>query len=175
VPDIVANVKSRGYSFVSVERCLWGPNFQRHPSYVHANRFCFYPVVHWPELSKAEPCPVSDWSDWSDCDANCGTGTQTRVRLTMPPSLKQTSAACGSVPLFEARECTAATVTCPTAECVFGAWTSWGRCSATCGGGTQIRTRSVSIAGGSNCGPVLQTQLCNMHACVSRRALRGDQ
>lgn len=174
LPDIVSDVQSRGYSFVSVDRCLWGANYQHHPSYVHANRFCPQSVAGWPSVTASHSCPVSDWSDWSDCDANCGSGTQTRVRLTLPPSLKQTSAACGSVPLFESRVCTAATATCPTTGCEFGSWTKWGSCSATCGGGTQIRTRAVS-SGGSSCGPVLQTQLCNMHACVNRRALRGEQ
>jgi peptidoglycan-N-acetylglucosamine deacetylase len=175
VPQIIASVQRRGLTYVSVDRCLWGPSFQRHPSYVFSNRFCPQSVANWPSVSTSNPCPVSDWSDWSNCDTSCGTGTQTRVRLTMPPSLKQTSAACGSVSLYESRQCTGTTSTCSTSSsCGYGEWTNWGSCSATCGGGTQIRTRTTTNFWDPSCGTVLQTQLCNMNACVGRRGLRGD-
>jgi peptidoglycan-N-acetylglucosamine deacetylase len=171
VPQIISNVKSRGYSFISVDQCLWGANFKRNPSWVFANRLCGQSDAGWPSVTASEPCPVSEWSDWSDCDVSCGPGTQTRVRLTMPPSLAQTSAACGSVPLIESRACSGQAAC--SSSCTYNAWTNWGACSKSCGGGTQIQTRTVK-SGGSGCGAVLQTQVCNTQACVSRRALRGE-
>jgi peptidoglycan/xylan/chitin deacetylase (PgdA/CDA1 family) len=174
VPSILSFIQTKSYEFVSVERCVWGPNYQRHPSWVHMHRMCDQAVANWPAVTPSESCPVSEWSDWSDCDVSCGPGTQTRVRLTMPPSLAQTSAACGSVPLIESRACSGQAAC--SSSCTYNAWTNWGACSKSCGGGTQIQTRTVK-SGGSGCGAVLQTQVCNTQACVSspaRRALRGE-
>ena len=36
VESFVSIARAKGYSFVSLERCLWGPNFQRNPSWVRA-------------------------------------------------------------------------------------------------------------------------------------------
>ena len=97
------------------------------------------------------------------CDASCGIGRQTRVRLTLPPSLQKTSSSCSEVgPFIQAQACVV-TPACATSGCTFGTWTNWGPCSATCGGGVQIQTRTVS---GTSCGPVLRSQLCNTQVCV---------
>lgn len=34
VTTFINGAKTLGYTLVSIERCLWGPNFQRHPSWV---------------------------------------------------------------------------------------------------------------------------------------------
>ena len=49
-------------------------------------------------------------------------------------------------------------------------WSSWGSCSASCGGGAQTRTRTCTnpapANGGSSCsGSTSETQACNIHAC----------
>ena len=51
-------------------------------------------------------------------------------------------------------------------------WTQWNDCSATCGGGSQIRRRTCTNPppqyGGKNCvelGPAGQTQECNPDPC----------
>ncbi|CAH3043762.1 unnamed protein product [Pocillopora meandrina] len=56
---------------------------------------------------------------------------------------------------------------------VNGGWSSfgpWGQCSATCGGGTQERSRTCTnpppSGGGAQCvGPSKETQACNTHEC----------
>ena len=49
---------------------------------------------------------------------------------------------------------------------VNGAWSTWGSCSATCGGGTQARscTSPVPANGGAACSGAT-SQACNTQAC----------
>jgi hypothetical protein len=72
VQTFIAGAKARGYTLVSIYECMWGPNFQRHPSWVYAHRNCGSPKPAWPAATGAEPCPLSDWyvhgllSDWRE-------------------------------------------------------------------------------------------------------------
>jgi hypothetical protein len=103
-------------------------------------------------------------STWSPCDTPCGPGTQTRVRYTMPPSLQSSSPACSSSAFVQQQACTGAVASCPS-SCAYGAWSGFGACSRTCGGGTQYRTRALT-AGVASCGPLISVQLCNTQACA---------
>ena len=56
-------------------------------------------------------------------------------------------------------------------------WSQWTECTATCGGGTQSRSRSCTNPaaqnGGKSCldqglGPELETQMCNVEPCPSK-------
>jgi hypothetical protein len=61
------------------------------------------------------------------------------------------------------------TQACPV-DCAVSAWSAWGTCSATCGGGTQTQTRTVvtpSSNGGAACPALTQSQACNTQACSS--------
>lgn len=167
--EVIDLVIDAGFEPIKLDRCVWGPNFRQHPSWVHMHRACSASQETWPTVT-ASTCPVSDWSVWSPCDTPCGAGKQTRVRLTTPPGLEQSHAACGDVELIQQRACSAPS---SCGSCAFSAWTNWGACSKACGGGTQIQTRRVT-SGGDSCGPVVNTALCNMQSCVSRRALRGS-
>jgi len=52
----------------------------------------------------------------------------------------------------------------------WGGYSSWGGCSASCGGGTQTQSRSCNGTaeyGGDSCsGSSINTQSCNTHSCV---------
>lgn len=59
---------------------------------------------------------------------------------------------------------------------VYSDWSHWSRCSASCGGGTQERTRkcffSKEAQGGVDCsslGPSLETRECNALLCPGKR------
>lgn len=162
VPVLVAAARAHNYQLVSVDRCVWGANYTRHPSWVYAYGNCdgnsssgllhWYPGVVWPD--PAGGCPVSDWGEWSACDAACDVGTQTRARLTMPPSLRTTTA-CASVRLVQSRQCTGAATSCPQpgGPCVpfsdWAPWTSAAQCSS-CGVGTRREYRRVLSSGDTN-------------------------
>jgi hypothetical protein len=53
-------------------------------------------------------------------------------------------------------------------DCVVSNWSNWGECSATCGGGTQTRTRTIITPpanGGQQCPALSEIQTCNTQAC----------
>ncbi len=92
-------------------------------------------------------CPTvvhGGWSDWTyaACSRSCGGGTQTRSRsCTNPPPQNGGSQCTGSS--FENG------ILCNTEAClvvVHGGWSDWtySACSATCGDGTQTRSRTCT-------------------------------
>ncbi|CAF4459890.1 unnamed protein product, partial [Rotaria sp. Silwood2] len=110
-------------------------------------------------------CPVDGvwgtWSSYSDCTASCNTGTQTRTRLCMNQSD-------GGQPCYGSATQTTScntNVTCP----IDGQWTTWSSrspCSATCGTGFTVRTRTctqiVPTFGGVSCpGSSLLYETCS--------------
>lgn len=157
---------SAGYSTVTVERCIWGPNYTAHPSWVFAHRYCNDPAVIgmsqkdatavWPSPTPDLPCPLSDWGEWSPCDAACGSGTQTRARLTLPPS-RATTTACTGVDLVQLQTCAnpslpaACGVVMTPSSCPLSEWVWW-NASVSCGApvgvqGTQVQYRRVVLDG----------------------------
>ena len=66
---------------------------------------------------------------------------------------------------------------CIVVDGKYSEWTSWSQCTATCGGGTQMRKRTCTNPppenGGKSCldqglGPELETQMCNVQPCPSK-------
>lgn len=115
------------------------------------------------------PCPInggwSDWTDWSQCSVGCGSGTQTATRTCTNPSPQYGGANCQGD--------SSQTRTCNTDPCpVDGVWSDWGpwaACSADCGGGLQLRTRTCTPPqnGGQYCqGSDTDVQSCNNDPCV---------
>lgn len=57
---------------------------------------------------------------------------------------------------------------CAPVDCQVSNWSAWSACSATCGGGTQTRTRTVLVQpenGGQSCPALSETQACNTQNC----------
>ncbi|CAD7946234.1 unnamed protein product [Amoebophrya sp. A120] len=91
-------------------------------------------------LECPQDCEVSDWSDWSECSAHCGSGVRHRVRSVVKEA-KGGGKACPNTSDME----NCASKTC-NADCQLSDWTSWDTCSQTCGSGLQVRRRDVISA-----------------------------
>ncbi|PFX32412.1 Hemicentin-1 [Stylophora pistillata] len=117
-----------------------------------------------------EPCPVhgnwARWEDWRQCSVSCGGGTQIRSRTcTNPP------------PQFGGRNCSGESQnerSCNEQRCPihgnWARWEDWRQCSVSCGGGTQIRSRTCTNPppqfGGRNCSGESQNERsCNEQRC----------
>lgn len=121
------------------------------------------------------PCPIDcsgEWSEWSDCNQDCDGGTQTRtynVEIEKRSGYKNDLPVDGNECPFadqevETQQCN--THPCPI-DCEMSSWTQ-GTCSATCGGGTRINTRTITTPpkhGGMPCGDLQETQDCNTGPC----------
>ncbi|XP_063684803.1 SCO-spondin-like [Bolinopsis microptera] len=118
----------------------------------------------------SDPCAVNGgWSEygaWSKCSAECNGGTQIRSKECNNPAPANGGAACVGDD--------SQTQSCNSDPCaVNGGWSeygAWSKCSAECGGGTQIRSKECNnpapANGGAACvGDDSQTQSCNSDPC----------
>jgi len=125
---------------------------------------------------KTEPCNEQDcpvdggYTDWSisECSVTCGGGIQTLTRTCTNPPPSNGGKDCSGLGLTEK------TISCNEQECpVDGGYSDWSectKCSVTCGGGTQILTRTCTnpppANGGKNCdGAAQKTAPCNEINC----------
>ncbi|XP_071958715.1 coadhesin-like isoform X2 [Antedon mediterranea] len=110
-----------------------------------------------------------NWGTWSDCLVTCGEGVFTRFRECDSPAPKYGGDYCVGDPSID-QVCTMPP--CP----INGSWSEWtdfGDCSATCGGGSRVRTRTCSDPppdyGGLDCPAVdlsEESEICNTNACA---------
>ncbi|XP_022341552.2 semaphorin-5A-like [Crassostrea virginica] len=107
----------------------------------------------------------SIWTNWSVCSSACDQGFQKRIRVCSNPAPSNGGQDCVGEKL-ESQTCTV--TPCPV-DGYMSEWGSWGACSATCGGGFQIRTRTCHdpLYGGKNCtGDVVDLNpSCNNNSC----------
>lgn len=114
------------------------------------------------DKSCPEPCQVSEWSSWGACSVTCGLGKRSRSRSVEVPA--KHGGTCDNA--LEAEE-KCKEVDCPV-PCVMSDWSSWGKCSASCGTGTKSRTRKVEVDakhGGECAGKLDQSEKCMDMPC----------
>ncbi|XP_078680022.1 coadhesin-like [Branchiostoma floridae x Branchiostoma belcheri] len=120
---------------------------------IACNRRCCPRNCHW-----------HDWSAWSSCTATCGSsGTRSRSRGRTPEN-------CGGAPCSgSSSQVEACNRVCCPRNCQWGSWGSWSSCSASCGSGTQRRSRSIAVSancGGIPCnGSTSETKSCHAGCC----------
>ncbi|KAJ7397259.1 semaphorin-5A [Pitangus sulphuratus] len=108
----------------------------------------------------------SPWSPWSQCSRDCSRGIRNRKRVCSNPEPKYGGLPCLG-PSLEYQECNI--LPCPV-DGGWSCWSSWSKCSATCGGGHYMRTRSCTnpapAYGGDIClGLHTEEALCNTQPC----------
>jgi hypothetical protein len=135
----------------------------RDPS--HGGRKC--PPLSDTQACNRHSCPVDclldNWGAWTPCSVTCGTGNYLRSRAMIQNNMFGGRACDG---MLENDSCEAGP--CPI-HCEVDPWGSWGKCTATCGSGKRVRTRSVRTHanhGGFQCPVLNQVQTCNPHACA---------
>lgn len=110
----------------------------------------------------------TSWSDFSPCTVSCGPGTRTRTRSCSNPGPKHGGDDCQGYPN--------STEICFLGHCPvhgnYSEWSMFSRCTLTCGGGKQYRTRTcnrpIPQYGGLNCsglGPKREEVDCNTNPC----------
>ena len=106
-------------------------------------------------------CQMTNWWSWSRCTQTCGGGTRLRMRMAARQDTYG-GKPCG--PTQETGSC--AFFECAQ-DCAIQPWTPWTSCSASCGGGSQSRSRVNTAArfGGRACPSAVQTRDCNAFPC----------
>jgi hypothetical protein len=124
-------------------------------------------------LSQQQNCYVNScpddckftWGEWTACTKSCGAGKQMR-HVKKAANAQHGGAVC---PTDQQRKCN--DFACPTVECKVAIWGSWEMCSAACGPGVQMRSRSVVTNpshGGSKCPKLEDVRNCEEKGCPEK-------
>ncbi|XP_062574138.1 protocadherin Fat 4-like [Saccostrea cucullata] len=109
------------------------------------------------EISNTIDCQLSDWTQWSACSENCGSGMAIRSRRLLTPAYCGGSL-CHNETLMESIECESYTA---STDCVMTEWGEWTECERNCNGGKQTRSREILLA-----------QQCKGAACPHKEDVR---
>mmetsp|Transcript_17488 Transcript_17488/g.47890 ORF Transcript_17488/g.47890 Transcript_17488/m.47890 type:complete len:627 (+) Transcript_17488:97-1977(+) len=95
-------------------------------------------------------CKWSDWSSWDDCSRTCAGGSRTRTRhvATKP---RGRGKLCEAVDKAQVEGCNTQSCHEKCVDGVWGQWSEWETCTATCSGGVTWRARAVKSAA-NDCG-----------------------
>ncbi|KAL4230559.1 Thrombospondin type 1 repeat-containing protein [Mactra antiquata] len=117
---------------------------------------CLGPRFEKVECNTNINCPVDGgwtvWSQWTACDAHCGTGIRERWRQCTNPAPMYGGMTCDG-PQLEIIDCNSG-IPCAV-DGNWSPWSNWDGCSASCGLGRQSRIRTCS-----NPRPAFGGQLC---------------
>jgi len=122
-----------------------------------------------PDEPEDKACLWSDWATWSACTCPCDGGQRSRDRhITQAP--RGNGARCKAWTKSEVASCN--TQSCSVESCQDGAWSPWENwqiCTASCGGGTTWRRRSVAVeadhCGVPATGKDAESKPCNTQSC----------
>lgn len=122
------------------------------------------------EMCTEPDCPLDgawgNWASWSVCSVTCGIGLQNRVRNCSKPYPDADGLFC----LGAARD----DKICIKKHCdedTWLEWSSWSKCSHSCGDGLKIRTRQcngTTLFGHSCSGDGRETDLCKHMECSGK-------
>eukprot|EP00929_Paragymnodinium_shiwhaense_P001919 TRINITY_DN102123_c0_g1_i1.p1 TRINITY_DN102123_c0_g1~~TRINITY_DN102123_c0_g1_i1.p1 ORF type:complete len:889 (+),score=217.71 TRINITY_DN102123_c0_g1_i1:80-2746(+) len=140
----------------------------------------YWKFVNDDSASILRDCEVGDWTV-GPCSKAC---TEEQglpgVRLMMRPVIFQPGKDRIEEELGSSCPATEQTAKCAEAacpqDCKMAGWSGWAACSRPCGGGEQLRTRSVaqtSRNGGKPCAVAVEARSCNIQACANDCSL-GD-
>lgn len=119
-------------------------------------------VDDWiPELCSV-PCDNDCTADGTKKDGTLCGGTQVLNRKVV---VKNNKFGIKCVPLTSSRSC--GQILCPV-DCKMSSWSTWGKCTKECEGGSQARTRSILKKpknGGEQCDTPQEAQSCNTGSC----------
>ncbi|XP_076760854.1 uncharacterized protein LOC143429228 [Xylocopa sonorina] len=105
----------------------------------------------------------SNWSKWSMCSVECGSGIQIKKRFCSESQSKQRSSCKGSA--MEVKGC--AINNC-SINGMWSSWTAWSLCTSTCGVGTQLRNRMCNNPSPSGNGTTCVGSASEVHQCFTR-------
>ncbi|XP_060564396.1 coadhesin-like [Ruditapes philippinarum] len=109
----------------------------------------------------------SSWSTWSSCSASCLGGISNRRRFCNNPTPSPFGHDCVGNDQ-ETKACNS--FACPAVNGHWSVWSTWSSCSATCDGGTKVRTRQCNNPAPSGNGRVCignseDKNICNTGSC----------
>ncbi|CAF0865986.1 unnamed protein product [Rotaria sordida] len=135
-----------------------GNNKNNFANKMECETICNNLVVKNNDLS----CPMSPWSEWSECSVTCGrNGIRRRTRTLLNNHRAVDQYRCQSLSLEETQPCHLNP--CPPTDCVVSQWSTWSSCTGCGQDAIQTRTRiPVRRArnGGKRCGPLKETRYC---------------
>lgn len=110
-------------------------------------------------------CQVGDWTP-GVCSKTCNDGQDLGVLMMKREVVQQNNSIGAPCPPLEfEQDCGAAA--CPV-DCVVGEWDGWSKCTAGCGGGSQLRNRIPIVEaehGGNPCSETQEARPCNTGSC----------
>merc|ERR1740117_118748 len=114
-------------------------------------------------------CSFNQWSHWSHCSLNCGSGQRTRSRSVKHEAVNQGARCTGDT--SETEPCVGTGTGCSLhVDCEWDIWTPWSACTCSCGGGQKTRDRHIKTSprgDGTLCEPKDRTEIvpCNTGPC----------